>query len=165
MKSLKIKNFRRALIIFHFIIVVIGVAHFNNRLHWKPLINFTNTYYFISYTNKSFAFFSNGIKNDYRLKLQLSRKKDTSQRVFKLPGDNNEVNIRYKVMLWNFSAQTPATKYLYARSWADYCIQKDSDLSKVTVTVYENQLPTLKAYSQGRRLSSKGYYNASFNVN
>ena len=164
MKSLKIKNFRRVLIIFHFIIVIIGIAHFNNRLHWKPLINFTDAYYFISYTNKSFGFFSNGIKNDYRLKLQLA-KKDTNQHVFALPGDNNEVNIRYKVMLWNFSAQTPTTKYQYARSWADYCIQNDSDLNKVTVTVYESQLPDIRAYSRGSRLGSKCYYNASFNVN
>jgi len=155
---------RRLLICFHFLIVIMAVSHLDTAINWKPVLNLMQVYCSFNSTNKGFGFFSPDIADDYQLNLKAFKSKDTIGRVFALPGTNTESRLRYECLLWGFSRETPDIMDLYARSWGIYCMNQDTSINKVVVSIFSDQIPPIAAYKKGARVTKKLYYQSTLNV-
>jgi hypothetical protein len=155
---------RRLLICFHFLIVIIAVSHLDTMINWQPVLNLMQVYSSFNSTNKGFGFFSPNVSDDYQLNLKAFKSKDTTGRVFILPGTNAETRVRYESLLWSFAQQTPDIMDLYARSWGVYCMNQDTSVNKVVVSIFRDQIPAMSAYKKGSRVTKKLYYQSTLNA-
>jgi len=155
---------RRLLVSFHFLIVIITVFHLNAMINWQPVLNLMQVYSSLNSTNTGFGFFSPDIGDDYQLNLKVYKRKDTTGRVFILPGTNTETRLRYEGLLWGFAREKPDIMDLYARSWGVYCMNRDTAVNKVVVSIFSDQIPAMAAYKKGARVTEKLYYQSTLNA-
>lgn len=155
---------RRLLISFHFLIVIIAVSHLDTLVNWQPVLNLMQVYSSFNSTNRGFGFFSPDVSDGYELNLKVFKRNDITGRVFVLPGANAETRLRYESLLWGFAQETPGVMDLYARSWGVYCMNQDTSINKVVVSIFSDQIPTMLAYKKGSRVTKKLYYESTLNA-
>lgn len=160
---MKNKLIRIGLII-HFLIVVLTVSQLYKPIKQRWLDQILFTYSSFSYANRDFGFFAPTVNDDMYLTVQAYQgDKDSVGYRFETPVSNTENKIRYLTMLWHFGEGLDHHRMdLYARSWAVYCMNKDTSITKVLITVNQNHIPTMKEYREGQRISSNLYYQTSF---
>lgn len=159
------KKTRRGLILIHFVFVSITVSHLYELINWKPLSALMELYSSISYTNRNFGFFAPTVNDDFNLKLKAYKKNDKRGHVFSFIMPDSENRIRFSTMLWHFAEGNSASQMdLYARSWAIYCMNRDSTIDKIEVSVYKNNIPMMNECRTGKKISQALYYQTIFNA-
>jgi len=159
------KKVRRFLITTHFLFVCITVSHLYELINWKPMSVLMELYSSVSYTNRNFGFFAPTVNDDFNLKIRAFRKDDQNGHDFLFYMPDSENRIRFSTMLWHFAeGNSPSQMDLYARSWAIYCMNKDSTIHKVVVSVYKNNIPMMNQCRIGKKISQALYYQTSFDT-
>lgn len=158
------KTIIRIGLIVHFLIVVLTVSQLYKPIKQRWLDQVLFSYSAFSYANRDFGFFAPTVNDDMYLTVQAYQgDTDTIGYRFETPVSNTENKIRYLTMLWHFGEGLDDRRMdLYARSWSVYCMNKDTSITKVLITVHQNNIPTMKEYRQGQRISSNLYYQTSF---
>jgi hypothetical protein len=161
---MKRKKIIRIALVLHFSFVIITISQVYKIINVQPLEDVLNIYSSFSYANRDFGFFAPTVNDDMFLTMQAYQgEKDTIGYRFETPYTNDENKIRYLTMLWHFGEGLHHTRMdLYARSWAVYCMNKDTSVSKVLITVNQNHIPTMDEYRKGERISHDMYYQTSF---
>jgi hypothetical protein len=159
------KKFRRFLITIHFLFVGITVSHLYELINWKPISVLMELYSSVSYTNRNFGFFAPTVNDDFNLKIRAFKKDDKIGHNFSFYMPDSENRIRFSTMLWHFAEGNSASQMdLYARSWAIYCMNKDTTIDKVIISVYKNNIPLINQCKMGKRISQALYYKTSFDT-
>ena len=158
------KTIIRIALVIHFLIVVLTISQLYKpmKIRWLDQVLFT--YSSFSYANRDFGFFAPTVNDDMFLTIRAFQgDHDTVGYLFKTPVSNTENKIRYLTMLWHFGEGLDDHRMdLYARSWAVYSMNKDTSITKVLISVNQNNIPTMKEYREGQRVSNNLYYQTSF---
>lgn len=146
----------------HFGFVLLTVSHLYEVINCNPLSEITNLYSSYTYTNRNFGFFAPTVNEDYALTLKTFQTNDTVGHVVVLNQPNAENKIRYLTMLWHFTEGNSKSQMdLFARSWGLYCMNTDSTVNEVLISVYKHEVPTMEQFRQGKRITKKLYYQTT----
>lgn len=155
-------NLKRILILIHFGLVFITVTHLFELINWNQLSSVVGLYSSYTYANRNFGFFAPTVNEDYVLNLKVYQKNDSVGHPFLLNQPNLESKIRYLTMLWHFSEGNSKSQMdLFARSWGLYCMNTDSSVNQVLITVRKNIIPTMKQFREGKRVTKNLYYQTT----
>lgn len=58
-----------------------------------------------------------------------------------------------------------STMDLFARSWALKCLNQYPDMRKVNVVVLQNNIPSIREYAQGKRITQDTIYTTDVELN
>lgn len=157
---------KRFLIIIHFLIVIVTVSHLYEIINWKPLSDSMDIYSSITYTNRNFGFFAPTVNEDFQVTFDMFKENDTIGYKFFLNEANVETKIRFSTMLWHFAEWNEDSQMdLYGRSWGVFCMNNDTAINKVIITVFKNYLPSMSEYRSGKRINSLLYYQTTLDAN
>jgi hypothetical protein len=152
----------RPLFLVHFAFVAITVSHLYELLNCNPLSSLINLYSSYTYTNRNFGFFAPTVNDDYELSLRAYKKQDPFGHEVVIHAADTENRIRFLTMLWHFSEGNSKSQMdLFARSWGLYCMNTDSTVNQVVISVYKHLVPSMAAYSKGERISKILYYQTT----
>jgi len=152
----------RILFLIHFAFVIITVSHIYELIHFQPVNSLINLYSSYTYTNRNFGFFAPTVNDDYELSLRAFKEKDTVGHQVALHAADRENRIRFLTMLWHFSEGISISQMeLFVESWGLYCMNTDSAVSQVLISVYKHEVPTMEGYRRGERISKKLYYQTT----
>jgi len=150
------------LLLLHFSLVFITVSHLFELINWNPLSDIIGIYSSYSYANRNFGFFAPTVNEDYVLRLKTFAKNDTTGRNFPLYQPDTENKIRYLTMLWHFTEDNSTSQMdLYSRSWGLYCMNSNSTVQEVKISLSKNKVPSMKQYRAGERVTNSLYYQTT----
>jgi len=154
------KRFRRAILIFHFAIVLFTVGHLHELIKHPLLLGLLDTYSSFTYTNRCFGFFSPGVNDDLEVKLTAYGADTTQLITTHFPDDTYIQRLRVRTMFAHFAENLEeSTMGLYSRGWGLYAINQNPDIQRVDILVQQNGIPSMKAYREGKRLVSTNFYS------
>lgn len=161
---MNIIHFKRISLVLHFLFVIVTVSQIYKLIDSKPLDDVLNIYSSFTYANRDFGFFSPTVNDDMFMNIQAYQgENDTAGYHFETPFSNDENKIRYLTMLWHFGEGLNATRMdLYARSWSVYCMNRDTTITKVLITINQNHIPTMGEYRNGKSITNDMYYQTTF---
>jgi hypothetical protein len=153
---------KRILFLVHFGFVLITVSKLYELINWNPLSSIVSLYSAYTYTNRDFGFFAPTVNDDYVLNLKVYKNNDTTGHSISLDQQNSENRIRYLTMLWHFSEGNSKSQMdLFARSWGLYCMNTDTAVRQVLITVDKHVIPTMEQFRKGECVSTVPYYQTT----
>lgn len=160
------KKTYRTFIVVHFLIVILTVSHLYELVNWNPVKSLFEIYSSFTYTNRNFGFFAPTVNDDFSIDLIAFKNNQKIGQKILFNESNSENKIRLSTMLWHFAEGNSNSQMdLYARSWAIYCMNKDSLITSVKVSVYKNNIPTMKDFRLGKQISKTLYYQTTIYAN
>lgn len=160
-----IKNIIRALVVIHFLIIILTVTHLNEKIRNVSIIKLINYYSALTYTNRNFGFFAPEVYGDLDVNFDLYADSSTLLRKVKFTTTNSEMRARFYTLAGHFAENNELTVMdLYSRSWGVKLLNDNLDINKVVITVYQNIIPTMKEYAQGKRIEKEFFYTTTIQI-